>query len=130
MRGLRTLMFTCTLASAAVLGLSPALAHHSRAAYDRNTEVSISGTVKAFEYANPHAWIYVEVTKSDGTVEDWDFEGGSVRRLNRIGWSEDMFREGDQVTIDYNPKRDGSPGGIFRGVTTADGVFHATERGR
>nr|TFG53141.1 MAG: hypothetical protein E4H34_04075 [Hyphomicrobiales bacterium] len=125
-----TLALACLFALATGLGLAPASAHHSRAAYDRNTQVSITGTVKAFEYSNPHAWIYVVVTKPDGRLENWDFEGGSPRRLDRVGWSKDMLAEGDTITIDYNPKRDGSPGGIFRGITTADGILHSTARNR
>ncbi len=129
-RAFQAFTVVCFATSLILLSVAPSSAHHSRRAFDRDTETSITGTIKAFELVNPHAWIYVVVTKPDGTVENWDFEGGSVRRLNRAGWSQDMLKEGDEVTIEFNPMRDGSPGGIFRGVTTADGRVYSTARRR
>jgi len=113
-----------------ILAVTPLSAHHARPEYDRNVQTTISGTVKEFRLVNPHAWIHISVTRNDGTVEDWSFEGGSVGRLNRVGWSRDMLTPGDNISVTFNPRRDGSPGGLFRAVTTADGKHHSTARPR
>src|SRR4051794_35604916 len=40
---------------AALLLTAPALAHHSGAMFDRTKEVTIAGTVKDFQWTNPHS---------------------------------------------------------------------------
>ena len=118
-RGLRIALFLC--ASLFVAGLTPASAHHSWVGYDSNARTSVSGSVEAVEFVNPHARLRLAVTKPDGTIEHWVFEGGSVSRLRRAGWSEDTLKAGDEITVDFHPKHDGSPGGIFRRITWTDG---------
>jgi hypothetical protein len=118
------------VASLAILAITPLSAHHARPEYDRYVQTTITGTVKEFRLVNPHAWIHISVTQKDGTVEDWSFEGGSVGRLNRVGWSGDMLMPGDNISVTFNPRRDGAPGGLFRAVTTADGIHRSTTRGR
>ena len=76
-----------------VLMAVPASAHHSLSMYDRATSKSVSGTVKEFEWTNPHAWIRVVVAKPNGEMEEWHFEGGGVGRLSQRGWSKDMMHE-------------------------------------
>ena len=107
----------------------PAGAHHARPEYDQTEQSSITGTVKDFRLVNPHAWIELAVDTEEGSA-DWSFEGDSVPRLTRAGWNSDLMKPGDSVTILFSPRRDGRPGGIFRGVTTADGRFFSASRGR
>lgn len=118
---MRFALFVCAALSLIVLGLGPASAHHGWVRYDRNVESSISGTLTAIEFVNPHVRFYMAVAKPDGTTENWMFEGGSVSRLRRAGWSADTLKVGDEVTVEFNPKRDGTPGGRFRRIVTADG---------
>lgn len=113
-----------------VLGPQSASAHHSRHEYDRREQLSISGTVKEFRLVNPHAWIDVTVETTDGETENWSFEGDSVARLARAGWDAELLRPGDHVTVLYNPRRDGAPGGVFRGITTAEGKYYPASRRR
>ena len=68
-------------ATAAVLIVSavavPALAHHSNDYhFDRNVGVTVSGTVKAFRFINPHSRLLVDVAGEDGSVVTWDCEMG------------------------------------------------------
>ncbi len=127
---LRSFAFCCLTAPLLLFSMSPLSAHHARPEYDRNVQSRVTGTLKEFQLVNPHAWIHITVTTREGTVEDWSFEGGSVGRLNRIGWSRDMLKPGEEVIVLFNPKRDGSPGGLFRGVTTAEGKFYSASRAR
>lgn len=112
------------------LGILPAAAHHARPEYDSRTQVSITGTLMEFRMVNPHAWIEISVERSGGETEGWSFEGDSVARLVRAGWTPEMLRPGESVTVLYNPRRDGGPGGIFQGVTTEDGRYFSARRGR
>ena len=50
-------------------------AHHSFAAFDLTAQKSVTGTVKEFDWTNPHTWIWVNVPSTQGVVEVWGFEG-------------------------------------------------------
>jgi hypothetical protein len=108
-------------------GAAPAFAHHSLAAYDRSSYKTVAGTVKAFEWTNPHARLVLVVAGASGPAE-WEFEGGSVGRLVSGGFVRDAVAAGDKITVAYNPKRDGRIGGFFVAVTTADGKTYSLER--
>ena len=104
-------------------------AHHSFAPFNLETEKTITGTVKIFEWTNPHTWLWVDVRNEKGAVETWGVEGMSPNYLGRRGWTKDTFKPGDKVSVTVRPMRDGSPGGIFVRATTADGkklTFAAT----
>src|SRR4029453_15606144 len=49
-------------------------AHHSAVMFDDQKEVTLEGTVKEFQYTNPHSWLLVDVTNKDGSVTTWGFE--------------------------------------------------------
>ena len=104
------------------LGL-PALAHHSFAMFDQTKEVKLVGTVKEFQWTNPHAFIHVEVTPSGGASETWDIELNSPNNLKRQGWKPTSLKVGDKVTVMANPLRDLTQhkGGLFIAVTLPDG---------
>lgn len=104
----------------ALIGLSAA-AHHSGNMFDREQTVELTGTVKDFQWTNPHIWIQVLVPGPDGAVEEWSIEGGVPNRLFRAGWRPTSFEPGDEVTIVANPMRDGAKGGAFVGAKLADG---------
>jgi WD40 repeat protein len=109
-----------------LLGTVSASAHHSLAAYNRSTYKTVEGTIKEFQWRNPHAHVVIAVAGADGAVKEWDLEGGSINRLVSRGFSRNSVMPGEKVKVAYNPKRDGTPGGFFLAVTGADGhVFGA-----
>lgn len=110
-----------------LLGAAPALAHHSLAAYDRSSYKTVDGTVKTFDWTNPHARLIVMVPGASGPTE-WEFEGGSIGRLVSGGFVRDAVSPGDKITVAYNPKRDGRIGGFFVAVTTSAGKTFSLER--
>ena len=69
----------------AALATVPVLAHHSGAGFGEETKV-IKGTVKQFQFLNPHSWIQVNVTDETGKVAEWSLEWGSPNELGRQGW--------------------------------------------
>jgi hypothetical protein len=110
------------LAGIAVSGADrPLQAHHSAAMFDDSKTMEIKGTVKEFQWTNPHIWIQVYVPDSSGNKQEWSVEGGSPNSLSRNGWRRTTFTPGAEVTIRINPMRDGSPAGSFVGAKFADG---------
>jgi len=101
----------------------PALAHHSFAMFDQSKQVSLKGTVKEFQWTNPHAFIRVEVADG-GASEIWDVELNSPNNLKRQGWNSSSLKNGDKVSIVLNPLRDNAhKGGLFIAVTLPDGTI-------
>jgi hypothetical protein len=107
-----------------LLALLPvaALAHHSFAIYDSAHQVTIKGTVKEFQWTNPHVWIHVVVRDENGGEDEWHVECTSVNFMARKGWSKHTLKPGDKVSITLSPLRDGSKGGSFRAVNELNGA--------
>lgn len=111
------------------VGVAPAIAHHSTAAFDSATVVKIEGTVTQFRWINPHASFKVDGT-SEGDLPDglWTVEMTAPNVLINQGWKRNSLVEGDKVTVFVNPLRnaitlnDGSQGGLYVGVILADGT--------
>lgn len=114
--------FQCAGCLALVLGLAlpgRALAHHSFAAvYDQGMPVLHTGTVERFSWQNPHALLWLTVSDEAGRQVRWVFEMGSVRVLERFGWSVDTLRAGDRVTVQGFAARSGAGRGAAVYVTT------------
>ena len=122
---------TKAFALAGVLALvaAPALAHHSFAIFDAAKMSYTTGSIKEFEFVNPHAWLNVTILDGKGQSTVWSFEGGSVAQLASLGWSKDTFRVGDKVEVGFHPMKDGSRGGQLMSVKTASGKKLCSNRG-
>ena len=99
-----------------------ASAHHSFAVFF-NTEatlVKVTGTVKEFEFRNPHGVITLVVPKGKTTIL-WRAETNSPSILRRRGWSPDSLHVGDQVTLEGWPARDGTNYMRLRSASLSDG---------
>jgi len=115
------------LICATVLTAAAVYAHHSMAGFDRQKTVTITGTVKQFKWANPHAWIEMEVTNDKGAVEIWNVEMTSPAVLIRAGWKSNTVKAGEKAVIGCHPQINGEPGCIFASLTLPDGSV-LTER--
>src|SRR5258705_9719026 len=92
----------------------PASAHHSFAMFDAAKEVTLKGTVKEFEWTNPHSWLRVTVTdEKTGKPVLWALELSSPARLTTMGMHRDSVKAGDQVSVTFHPMKDGTRGGQF-----------------
>lgn len=100
---------------------TPAEAHHSAAPFDLTRQVSVRGTVQRWVWSNPHSWLYIEVTKADGTKEIWGLEAGSTNALSRMGWAARDMRPGDVVTASVHPSRQPSRIGLLNQVELPSG---------
>ena len=100
----------------------PAMAHHSFAMFDATKTITLQGTVKEFEWTNPHSWMHIVVADASGQPVDWSFEMGSPGQLgSRFGMKPDSVRPGDKITIRAHPMKDGTNGGQYLSATLADG---------
>lgn len=100
---------------------APVLAHHSAVMFDDETEITVSGVVKEFQYTNPHSWLLVDVTNEDGSVTTWGFEAEGPSTLMRAGIRKSDFSPGTELTITGHPMRDGRPAAAWTRATRADG---------
>jgi hypothetical protein len=101
---------------------SAALAHHSFAVFDRTKKVTLTGTVKDFQWTNPHAWIQVDVAGDKGQSTEWGVECGSPNMMARTGWKKTTLKAGDRITVIVNPLLDGRTNGSLVTATLADGT--------
>ena len=84
-------------------------AHHSFSAeYDFNRPLKLKGKVTQMKWANPHAWIYIDVAGKDGKVENWAWETGGANALYRRGWRREDLVAGTVLVIDGYQARNGS----------------------
>ena len=101
---------------------APALAHHSFAMFDADKTVELSGTVKEFQWTNPHSWLQVVVVDETGREVEWSLEMGSPGALARNGWRPRTVVPGDEISLSIHPLKDGSSGGQFLSATLPDGT--------
>ncbi len=110
------------IAAAALLMLGiPAWAHHGNAAYDDKNPITITGVVTEFEWANPHAQIYLDVKDDKGKTVHWSVETYSPGKLVRAGWAKDSVKVGDRVSINLIPAKNGSPVGFLHKLVLPGG---------
>jgi len=104
-------LFSC---AAALTMLSfEAAAHHSVSVFDRSKEVTLTGTVKSFQYTNPHSWLLVDVKGKDGKITTWGFEAEGPSSLMRAGIRKSDLSPGTEIVMVAHPMKDGRPAGTW-----------------
>jgi hypothetical protein len=117
------LLVAVSIAALSLAGLaSPALAHHSGSMFDPTKTVTLVGTVKEFQYTNPHSWLEIVVVGADGKPTEWGFESEGPSTLLRAGIKAKSFVPGEKVTVTCHPMKDGRTAGSLMTVTKADGT--------
>lgn len=123
-------MKTRTAVALGALGLAlagPAMAHHAFAMFDTSREVTLDGTVKEFQWTNPHTWVQLLVKDSAGKEVEWSIEGSSPNNLARFGWTRNSLKTGDHVQAVVHPLKDGSIGGSLVKITVNGQVVGAAK---
>lgn len=115
-------MAVVTASAGLLVSAVPVLAHHSFAAeYDANKKVELKGVVTKFEWTNPHAHVYLDVTDPSGKVANWNLELASPNMMVRNGWRRNSLKPGDAVTVVAAQAKDGTNTASVQTVTTSDG---------
>jgi hypothetical protein len=114
-------LVSAALAVALALFAWPCVAHHSSAMFDVKGSLNLDGTVKGFQWTNPHCWIQVLVPAS-GAATEWSVEMGAPSQLYRNGWRPGTLKAGDHVTLVIHPLKDGTKGGQFVSGTGPSGA--------
>ena len=101
---------------------APAPAHHSFAMFDAQKIVTLQGTVKEFEWVNPHSWLRILVNdENSGKPVLWAVELSSPGRLVTMGMRADSVKAGDAVSVTFHPMKDGTRGGQFMSAVLPGG---------
>jgi hypothetical protein len=100
---------------------TPLSAHHSTTMYNMANPSTVTGTVKRFEWTNPHAYIYLEVKGEDGKVVEWEVEMMSLNHLRSYGWTSKTVKRGDVMSATGAPAKSGVPSMIANRMKLPDG---------
>lgn len=119
---IRVALGIAVLAGSLVIAL-PAAAHHSTAMFDFSKTIEVKGTIKEFQWTNPHTWTKVDVDGQGAAKVEYGLEGMSPNYLSRNGWSKRALKTGDKVVLQVHPLKDGRPGGFMVSVKLADGTL-------
>ena len=110
------------LACAWLMTMGSLSAHHSTAMYDSQNPVTITGTVKKFEWTNPHAFVYLEVKdEKTGKMVEWEVEMMSLNHLRGYGWTSKTVKQGDSLSATGAPAKSGAPSMIANRMKLSDG---------
>ena len=116
---IRAMLLTALVCAATV---APAAAHHSFAMFDTTRRVTLEGTVTAFEWTNPHAYIELDVPDHVANgVKHWSIELGSPSILMQGGWKYKDLKYGDKISVVISPLKSGQQGGLLSRITMPDG---------
>jgi hypothetical protein len=122
-------VLTCLGAGFALMA-GTAVAHHSFAMFDPDQLVTKAGTVKEFEWTNPHVWIHIIAADDAGKTVEWSFEMQAIAQATSGGWRKDIVKPGDKISIDFHPLKDGSRGGELVSAMLSDGKHLAAQAAR
>src|SRR5439155_9732599 len=89
----------------------PVDAHHAGTIYDHEKDTTLEGTVKEWQWTNPHVFLQVLVTDGTEITTEWSIEGGALTNMKRAGWERTSFNTGDKVSVTFHPLKSGAPGG-------------------
>jgi hypothetical protein len=107
---------------AAVLWAAPSFAHHSGAMFDYGQSVTLVGTVKQFQWTNPHCWIQLSVPDESGALAEWSVEMGNPLQLYQGGWKPGTLKAGDEIKLVIHPTHDAATkAGLFVSAVGVDG---------
>jgi Spy/CpxP family protein refolding chaperone len=105
-----------------ILTVTPAYAHHAFSAeYDANKQIKLRGTVTKIDWINPHAWIYIDSKKTNGTVEQWMIETAGPSALQSRGYTRDFLKLGTEVVVNGYLSKSGAQRINARDLTLPEG---------
>jgi hypothetical protein len=99
----------------------PLFAHHGAASFDTSKKLTVKGTVVEWFWANPHCFLRFDVKGEDGQTVQWVVETQSGPNITPLGYTKQIFKPGDEVTVTLTPVRNGKPLGRLLSVVLPNG---------
>ena len=99
----------------------PLFAHHGAAAYDTTKKITVKATVTEWFWANPHCFLKFDAKDDKGDAVHWATETSNPADMTNLGWSKQSFKPGDEVTVTFEPVKNGQPIGRIEQVVLASG---------
>jgi hypothetical protein len=121
LKKVRTPLVMLSIAAGLLWMAGPVSAHHSTAMYDMASPVTVKGTVKRFEWTNPHAFIFIDVKDDKGNVVEWEIELMSLNHLRSYGWMRNTVKSGDEISCTGGRAKSGAPSMISAMIKLPDG---------
>jgi hypothetical protein len=106
---MKSRLLVLALGAGLLITTTPMAAHHSTAMYEMANPVTVKGTVKRFEWTNPHAYIYIEAKNEKGETVEWAIEMMSLNHLKSYGWSRNTVQPGDVIECTGGAAKSGAP---------------------
>lgn len=109
-----------------------AAAHHSfQAEFDGSKTQTLQGVVTKFEWMNPHAYFYFDVTDESGKVTNWAMQSRNLSILARQGWTRRTLQPGDKITVTFWHHKDPAKNiGFAKIIVKADGTTYDVTPGQ
>jgi hypothetical protein len=119
----RKLAMAMTMAMGTLMVSASAPAHHSAAMFDINKCQTINGSIRNFQWMNPHSWVWITTPNGKGASDVWGFEIPAPSQLVALDahWAHNLLQKGDKVKISYSPLKDGRNGGLANAITLPNG---------
>jgi hypothetical protein len=99
----------------------PLFAHHGAASFDTSKKLTLKGMVVEWFWANPHCFLRFDVKGEDGQTVQWVVETQSGPNITPLGYTKQIFKPGDEVTVTLTPVRNGKPLGRLLSVVLPNG---------
>jgi hypothetical protein len=115
------------LTAAILTTVAPLFAHHGNSNFDTNRKLELKATVTEWIWANPHCWLKFDATDEKGNVVHWIAETSNPADMSNLGgWTKQVFKPGDHLTVTLQPVKNGQPIGRVMQVVLANGQTLAT----
>jgi hypothetical protein len=104
-----------------LVSVAPLFAHHGNSNFDIDKKLTLKATVAEWVWANPHCFLKFDITDEKGNVIHWVAETSNPSDMTNLGWSKQIFKPGDHVTVTLQPVKNGAPIGRVLQVVLENG---------
>jgi len=99
--------------------------------FDADKTITLAGTVKEFQWSNPHAHIKLTVNNNGGQADQqWVIEMNGPAALARLGWRPKTLIPDMMIAMTIHPLRHGVNGGHLVSALLGDGTQMSGGRDR